>query len=385
MKSMFEFIFLFSVFLIVYNYFIYPVAINIATRFHRDPHLDKIDANFDLPTVTMIIAAFNEDKVIEAKIKNSLKLDYPKDKFQLIVVSDGSDDDTSSIAEKYSDDGVLSMHQPERRGKSAALNRGLEQATGDVIVFSDANNDFSENAIKALVQHFSDDEIGAVTGAKHIYSSDDRESAKGDGLYWKYEAMIKKAESSLGSITAAEGEILAVRKSLMKPIDPNNINDDAAITFDIVKSGYRMLYEEEARSEEEASKDLLDDVNVKIRMTAGGFQTIKNEASYLIPPRNWFAFSFFSHKILRWLTPHLMILAFACNWLLLAEVKYQFLLFLQFAFYAIALTGWFSRDKSLPTFIYVPMYFCVMNLALFRGYLSYRKGAQGVNWKKAER
>jgi cellulose synthase/poly-beta-1,6-N-acetylglucosamine synthase-like glycosyltransferase len=375
-----------SVFLIIYNYLFYPVAINIASKVRSDPHLNKIDLNFDLPTVSFIIAAYNEEKVIERKIKNTFELDYPKAKFQFIIVSDGSADATHKIASRYKKEGLLVLHQPERGGKSAALNRASKLATNEIIIFSDANNDFSKNAIRELVKHFSDPVIGAVTGAKHIYANSSRESSVGDGLYWKYEAFIKKAESYLGSITAAEGEILAVRKKLLKPIDPSNINDDAAITFDIVKSGFRILYEENALSQEEASTDLVDDINVKIRMTAGGFQTIANEFSFLFPPRNWFSFTFISHKVLRWITPHLMIVILLANLFLLEQNSFRILLAGQIIFYGTALYGWLNRNRvDLGTIFYVPMYFTIMNIALFRGFLRYLTGGQKVTWEKASR
>ena len=375
-----------SITLIVYNYFIYPFFIHVYSKYIADEHEKMISGNDYLPDVTMIIAAYNEEKVIESKIINSLALDYPSAKFELIVISDGSDDNTHEISKSFDSKKIKTMFQPKRQGKSAALNRALEEASGEIVVFSDANNDFSSNAIKELVKHFYDESIGAVTGAKHIYPSDDREASTGDGLYWKYEAIIKKAESKTGSITAAEGEIFAVKKNLLKPINPRNINDDAAITFDIVKSGYRVLYEENARSEEEASIDICDDIDVKVRMTAGGYQTIKNECKYLFPPRNFFSFSFISHKILRWLTPHFMILAFVSNFLLLFYNSYFLIFAFQLLFYFLALIGWLNRTKpNISNIFYVPMYFVVMNYALFLGFLKYVKGDQGVNWKKAKR
>jgi len=282
-----------SLFLIIYNYFMYPALIFILASLARNKNkTDKFKSEY-FPTVSIVIAAYNEENVIAAKLDNTLQLDYPKKLLQIIVVSDGSDDSTPEIAESYENQGIISLFQTPREGKSAAINRSLKHVSGEVIIFSDSNNDFSSNAIRELVKHFSDPSIAAVTGAKHIYSNENRKSATGDGLYWKYESNIKKSESTLGSITAAEGEILAVRSELMNPLNPEDINDDAAITFDLVKRGYRVLYEEKAVSLEQASRDLKDDFNVKVRMTAGGFQTIATEFSFLFPPRSWFAISFF--------------------------------------------------------------------------------------------
>ena len=376
---------LICMFLFVYNYFIYPVIIILFSKSKKNLHLIfELEEN-EVPFVSLIIAAYNEEKVIEAKIQNSLKLDYPEKLFELIVVSDGSDDSTPEIVKKYSDQGVVNLHSPERKGKSAALNRAAEHARGDILVFSDANNDFSDDAIKHLVKHFNDEKVGAVTGAKKIYQNNSREASKGDGLYWNYESAIKKAESHLGSITAAEGEILAVRKSTFKSIDPTLINDDAAITFDLVKSGYRVLYEANAIAYEQASIDLVDDINVKIRMTSGGFQTISREKKFLFPPRSWFAFSFISHKVLRWLAPHLLILIFFLSIISLDNTLVKGFLFLQILFYLISIYGWFIRKAYLPGWVYIPMYFSVMNVALFLGFIRYFNKSQGVNWTKAKR
>ena len=297
----------------------------------------------------------------------------------------GARPEDPEIVKKYSDQGVVNLHSPERKGKSAALNRAAEHARGDILVFSDANNDFSDDAIKHLVKHFNDEKVGAVTGAKKIYQNNSREASKGDGLYWNYESAIKKAESHLGSITAAEGEILAVRKSTFKSIDPTLINDDAAITFDLVKSGYRVLYEANAIAYEQASIDLVDDINVKIRMTSGGFQTISREKKFLFPPRSWFAFSFISHKVLRWLAPHLLILIFFLSIISLDNTLVKGFLFLQILFYLISIYGWFIRKAYLPGWVYIPMYFSVMNVALFLGFIRYFNKSQGVNWTKAKR
>jgi poly-beta-1,6-N-acetyl-D-glucosamine synthase len=385
MESVIVLVVYLSALLFVYNYFIYPLFIILLSKIKSDPHFENI-TDFDvMPKVSFIIAAFNEEKVIEQKIKNTLSLNYPKDKLQIIIVSDGSDDRTPEIVRKYSSEGILGLHESPRNGKSAALNRGVECAEGEILVFSDANNDFSENSIIELVKHFSDSAIGAVTGAKHIYESNDRQSAAGDGLYWKYESKIKQAESYLGSITGAEGEILALRKSLFRPIDKDKINDDAAITFDMIRSGHRIIYESEAKAYEEASRDLVDDFNVKVRMTAGAFQTLSFEKNILFPPTSWFSFTFISHKVLRWLAPHFMLIIFLLPVFVLHRIDMLILFCLQLGFYAISLYGWLNRKSRLPSLIYIPMYFTSMNMALFYGFLRHiRKNTDSI-WKKAER
>ncbi|VAW65946.1 Glycosyl transferase, group 2 family protein [hydrothermal vent metagenome] len=387
MSTILEFILFISIFLIVYNHVIYPfIVILISEYFKKTPVAIKNDLSSQ-PKVSFIIAAYNEESVIKNKIDNTLSIVYPDNKLEIIVVSDGSDDSTENIVLSYKESGVLSLHDVPRAGKTSALNRAVSMASGDILVFSDANNDFSTNAVLELVKHFDDETIGAVTGAKHIYTNSSREAAVGDGLYWKYESVIKMAESTIGSITAADGEILAVRKRLYKPINPVLINDDAAITFDIIKSGHRIIYEPEAKSYEQASADLADDIDVKIRMTAGGFQTVVYEWRYLFPPRSWFSFTFISHKVLRWLTPHFMLLTLLCSAVLSSEYPiYIVLLVMQIVFYSIALYGWSIRQSNnISTAIYIPMYFTVMNIALFKGFIRFIRKNQGVNWNKAKR
>ena len=381
-----EIIFWLTALLFLLNYFVYPTVIIITSILINDDHDKFINDRSYQPIVSLIIAAYNEEKVIRQKIINSLALNYPLKHLDIIIVSDGSDDRTHDIALEFRDKGINALHRPEREGKSAALNRAVKHALGEIVVFSDANNDFNEDSIQLLVHHFADDRIGAVTGAKHVYDDSAREASKGDNLYWKYEAAIKKAESRLGSITSGDGEIFAVRKSLFNPIDTSMINDDASITFDLVKQNYRVIYEANAESYEKASEDLIDDFNVKVRMTAGGFQTIVAESSFLFPPRNWFAIRFILHKLLRWLAPVFLVSIYLTALFLLTEPFYFIVFILQTVFYGLSLYGWAERKKSeLPSFIYIPMYFSAMNLALAAGLYRFIKGQQNVQWQKAKR
>lgn len=382
-----ETLFFLAATLLFYNYFLYPaVVIGLARRACHQNAAVPPPRDEELPTVTLIIAAYNEERVIESKIRNSLALDYPADKLRVLVISDGSTDSTAEIAERYHHDGVVSMHLPPRRGKTAALNRAVAAATGDIVVFSDANNMFAPASLRQLVKHFTDQQVGGVCGLKQIYDSPDRESSQGDSLYWRYESAIKEAESALNSITTADGEIFAVRRNLYEVIDETVINDDAEITFSLVRRGYRVLYEREAKSFEHASIRIEDDFHVKVRMVSGGFQTVMRHRSFLLPPRSWFAVNFLSHKLLRWLAPELM-LAIAVTSLVLAEQPlFVAAVALQLAFYLLAVVGWSMRsNKHQPSFIYVPFYFCTMNLAALRGLLRFLAGNHSTLWRKAER
>jgi biofilm PGA synthesis N-glycosyltransferase PgaC len=381
-------IFLISTMLLVYNYLLYPIAMILLARWRRPaPELiASAPAYRQLPSVALIIAAYNEERVIEAKIRNSLELDYPNEQLRVLVVSDGSTDSTPDIVNRYHHDGVVSLHQPERLGKTAAINRAVAVATEDIIVFSDANNMFQASALRELVKHFSDPSIGGVCGLKQIYSMPGRESSRGDSLYWKYESAIKEAESRLGSITTADGEIFALRRTLYEAVDESVINDDAEITFLLVRKGYRVVYERRALSYEHASIRIEDDFHVKVRMVSGGFQTVARYWTFLLPPRTWFAFTFLSHKVLRWLAAEFMILiAFSSLWLA-SRPFFLLVVILQAIFYILAFAGWLTRERERrPDATYVPFYFCAMNLAAFRGLWRFLTRAQPTQWRKAER
>lgn len=383
---MLEFILLLSMILLVYHYLLYPaVVIGISSLRRSSGSSEELNKPMAWPDVTLLIAAYNEERVIAGKLQNCLELDYPG-KIEIVVVSDGSNDRTPELVKGYADRGVVSMHEPARRGKTAALNRGVAAANGEIVVFSDANNDFNSRAITELVKHFRDPTVGGVCGVKRIRDSAQRESSVGDSMYWRYESAIKLAEGRLGCITNADGEIFAMRRSLYKSVDEGVINDDAEITFDIIRQGYRILYEPTATSTEYASIHIKDDFYVKVRMVAGGYQTMARYASMLFPPRSWFTFAYFSHKVLRYLAPIFLMVTLLASAVLAAEPIYLALFMLQLVFYAIAVFGYWSvRRGPMPTMVYVPFYFSVMNLAAFIGFWRFVSGKQGTNWRKAER
>jgi biofilm PGA synthesis N-glycosyltransferase PgaC len=378
-----------SLFLLVYHYFLYPLLVVVLARLlggsHR-PGQSGEAGNHDLPRVTFLVAAYNESLVIDEKIRNTLDLDYPGDLLEIIVVADGSDDGTERIVEGYAGQGVISLHQPERRGKTAALNRGVEKASGEIVIFSDANNEFSKSAIRELVKHFRDEKVGGVCGIKQIKQASERESSTGDSVYWLYESRIKQAESDIATITNADGEIFAIRKELFEKVDESVINDDAEISYNLIKKGFRIVYERAACSYELASEKLVDDFHVKVRMVAGGFQTVALHASAIFKLTSWYSFSFISHKLLRYLAPVFMLLVLAGSLLGWQEPVFQLLLGAQVLFYGLACLGWYGLQReNMSRVLYVPFYFVAMNLAAFMGLLRYFSSSQSVNWRKAAR
>lgn len=375
--------------LIAYHYLFYPVLIKLLSLKKRIvvDIPDVMDLSDDqIPTVSFIVAAYNEEKVIEEKIRNTLSLDYPKNKIEIIIASHGSDDNTASIAKSYANDGVISLHSDKREGKTAALNYAVDVAKGDIIVFSDANNMFSVDAVKYLVRHYVDPSIGGVCGLKSIISATDRQSSEGDGLYWKYESAIKNAESKCGTITNADGEIFSLRRDLYEPMDKAIINDDLELTFDLINKGYRIVYEMKATSSELASINLIDDYFVKVRMVAGGFQALSKYFMQVMFPRSLFSWMFFSHKVLRWLMPVFLLIFFIMT---ILNIDYSVPLtffYLQLVFYGLAITGYlFMKQLYSVSLFYIPLYFVMMNVAAAHGLIRHISKAQSVSWRKADR
>lgn len=375
-------IFWFVFILICYHYVGYPLYLMALYFFKKD----TVIKNEIYPFVDLVIAAYNEEKVIEQKIKNSLELDYPTEKLNIIIVSDGSTDTTHQIVQKYENARLIGMFHPLRRGKTAALNRALDSATGQIVVFSDANSMFDSNAVKMLVRNFNDSVVGGVCGRKSIVSNEARESSRGDGLFWDFESSLKNMQSHVDSISTGDGEIFAVRRELYEEIPEFIINDDTAITLNIIEKGYRVIYEPEAVSREEASSIIEDDFNVKARMVSGGYQTMKQYSRMFFPPRNLFSVQFLSHKLLRWVMPYLLIILFISSFIL-DGVFYCFFFWLQFLFYIMALMGYVLRNKNIDTgILYYPLYYCTMNFAAALG-LVYFLRRDNINriWKKAAR
>lgn len=367
--------------LVVFHFLFYPFLVIALARLCRANDDPPAQPDEEAPTVSLVIAAYNEEAVIERKLDNSLGLDYPRERLEVIVVSDGSDDRTHAIATGYADRGVIALHSSPRRGKSAAVNRGVEAATGDIVLFSDAG------AVRTLVRHFVDPEIGGACGRKCIRPAEARESSQGDSIYWRYETVIKAAESTLGVMTAADGEIFAIRRTLFEPIPTEVINDDAEITFGLVRQGFRIVYEPGAVSTELASSVLEDDFRVKVRMIAGGFQTVRWHWRALMPPTSAFAFAFLAHKLLSWLVPVALLIVLGCTVLLAHHPAGAALLAAHVGFYGVALLGWTARRRGrIPTWKYVPLYFSLMNVAALVGLRCFlASDTVTAVWQKASR
>lgn len=340
------------------------------------------------PRVSLLVAAFNEEDVIEAKLVNCLELDYPRELLEIVVVADGSTDRTPELAARFRKEGVRVAYRPERRGKIHALNRVIPLLEGEIVVSSDANSMLNPESLRMLVRHFADPRVACVAGEKRILRRACDVSA-GEGLYWRYESYLKRCDSALSSVMGAAGELIALRRSLYEPVEEDTLLEDFVISMRLVQAGYRVIYEPAAYSIEEASPSIGEEFKRKTRIVAGGWQAVVRLAPLLVPRRPLITFQYVSHRVLRWvLVPFLLILALVANGLLAlrGDPFYGALFLGQALFYGLAAFGWVRQARGGRHFLYyVPFYFVFLNYAALVGCLRFMRGTQRVTWEKVRR
>lgn len=343
------------------------------------------DYNFE-EDVTIIVASYNEENVLQDKIENTLALNYPLNKLQIIFISDGSDDSSEKILQKYPQ--ITVLHQSERKGKAAALNRAMKFVQTPITVFTDANSLLNKNSIKNLVKHFKNLQVGAVAGEKKILGTSGLGSA--EGFYWQYESWLKKLDAAFYSVVGASGELFAIRTNLFEGLDETTILDDFTISMNICKKGYIIAYEPDAFAVEYPSKSLDEEQNRKIRIAAGAFQFLQSFKVQDLFKHPVLAFQFISRRWLRWIVcPFILIAMFILN-IFVAVIHqnsvYDFMLILQLLFYTAAFAG-FILFKMNKNFIIttIPFYFVFMNWCMIEGLLNYLRNKHSVMWVKAER
>ncbi|WP_183559187.1 glycosyltransferase family 2 protein [Mucilaginibacter sp. SP1R1] len=343
-----------------------------------------------LPTCTLVVAAYNEQDFIKEKIANSLLLNYPAQKLKILFITDGSSDNTPEIIAQYPQ--IQLLHQPQRAGKIAAIHRAMEYVDTDAVVFTDANTFLNKDALIKICRHYANNTVGAVAGEKRVHFDENADaSAAGEGFYWKYESALKKWDSELYSVVGAAGELFSVRRSLYQAVPADTVLDDFMISMLIAKKGFRIVYEPEAYATETASENVSEELKRKIRIAAGGIQSILRLKSLFNPfPYPVLSFQYVSHRVLRWtVTPFLLLLSLVLNFILALEpgsTGYQVLLFAQVAFYVLALLGFIMEKKQLRIkVLFIPYYFCVMNYAVLAGIIRYFTSKQSAVWEKVQR
>jgi len=389
---MLKFLFFFSLLLVFYSYIGYGILIYILVKLKRifSRAEGTVSPLTFEPEVTLVVSAFNEADFIEQKIRNSLALDYPAGKLKWLFITDGSNDATPGIIIKFNQ--IELLHQPERKGKVAAMNRAIKFVETPYVIFSDANTLLNAGAVREIVKHYADPLVGGVAGEKIIISKEkDKAAGAGEGIYWKYESLLKKLDSELYSVVGAAGELFSVKTSLFHEASENTIIEDFVQSLQICMEGYVIRYEPKAFATETASVSMTEEQKRKVRIAAGAFQAmIILKGLFNVFRYPVLSFQVISHRILRWtLCPICLIVCFITN---AAIVYYQngklyhVVLLVQIVFYALALGGWLfaSRNIKIKAF-YIPYYFLFMNLSVFIGFSRFIRKKQTAVWEKAVR
>lgn len=339
----------------------------------------------NVPQVAVLISVFNEERVIESKVRNCLAINYPADRVEFLLGLDAPTDSTSQRLAPLSSERLRVHNFCQRRGKFAVLCDLARETSAEILVFTDANTLLDRNAISNLVRHFADPRVGAVSGEEVRVAGPGCE-ANAEGLYWRYESAVKILESRLNCSLGGNGSVLAVRRSLFKRQE-QSIVEDFQIPLEIRFQGYRVVYDPEAIAVEEIAPTWPAQFARRVRIGAGNYQTLFAHPEYLNPRKGFVAFSFFSHRVLRWLAPFLLTIGFVCSLLISARPTFAVLASAQGTFYLTALIGWWlkSRARRLPWWCSIPFHFCAMNLALFLGLLRFLRGKQSLAWQPTPR
>ena len=382
------------IFVVFYTYIGYGILLWLIIKVKRMVKGKKspipMPANDDLPSMTLMICAYNEQDMVAEKMQNTRALDYPKDKFRVMWVTDGSNDSTNELLSEYPE--VDIVFSPERRGKTAALKHGLSEVKTQYVVFTDANTMINSGAIKEIARQFMDKTVGCVSGEKRVAARKAGDmAAEGEGLYWHYESTLKKWDSELYSTMGAAGELYAIDPKLYRNVPDNALLDDFMISMYIVDEGRRIAYSPDAYALEYGSADIHEESKRKRRIAAGGLQSIWWLRKMLNPFRQpLVAFQYISHRVLRWsITPIAMVILLIVNALLVitgAGYVYIIILILQVLFYLAALTGYLlSEHGHKNKLMYTAYYFVFMNLNVFRGMAYLRSHSNSGAWEKAKR
>lgn len=378
-------IFWISVLVLVYTYLGYPVLIALLARLK--PRRVSGEPNSKPPKVSLIIAAHNEEKVIREKITNSLAIDYREGLLSVVIVSDGSIDRTNEIINEFASHPRIKFinYQP-RRGKANALNTGVANSESEIIVFSDANIRYEPDSIKNLVRNFFDPSVGCVCGKVFLEKPKESKEPLGEGAYMKYERFIHQNESRFHTMIGTDGAMYAIRRPLFKALPEGAIVDDFIIAMSVIGNNYKIVYEPKAIGFEEAASSVGQEFKRKVRMIAGGFQSLSILKSVLNPMNHPIVFfQFVSHKFLRWVGPIFMVMLFLTNLSLLTGTFYQVTFTLQLTFYTFALAATLWKSLRERVLFYFPYYFCSLNLAASIGIKRFLFGQQTVKWEKITR
>ncbi len=370
---------------VCYAYLGYPILVWCLARLFGRLLSPPPQVDADLPSVTLLIAAYNEEAEIEKRVQTALMTDYPREKLEILIASDGSSDATPAIVRRYTDRGVRLLDYKQRRGKAAVLNAAFPEVRGDVVLLSDANTQIDPSALRKMVRWFNDPAVGVVCGRLILTDPDTGRNV--DSLYWKYETFLKKCENGLGALLGANGAIYAIRRALHAPIPNDTIVDDFVLPLQAkLRANCRIVYECGAVAWEETPLGIGAEFHRRSRIGAGGFQSIALLWPLLRPRYGWTAFTFFSHKVLRWMCPFFLILLLISNLCLFDDSFYRLIFSGQVGFYLVSLLAAFLPPR-LPLLkpLRLTTMFTGMNAALLVGFWRWLRGSQKAAWKRTAR
>ncbi len=385
-----EIFFYVSLIIVCYTFLGYGILLYLLVLIKRilKPVDSRAPADYE-PFVSLVVPCYNEADLMERKIINCRGLDYPADKLSVYFITDGSTDHFAEVISRYPD--IQLLHKSQRAGKAAAENRAMQFVKTPIVIFSDANAILNQEAIRYIVKHFTDERTGCVSGEKRILREHaENASTAGEGIYWKYESLLKNLDAELNSCVGAVGELFAIRSSLYEELPEDTLVDDFMQSMQIASKGYKIAYEPKAIAAEMASENVKEELKRKIRISAGNWQAIKRLSGKLrFTKTPILFFQYISHKVLRWsVVPFFIILVLLLNIPLAVTgaLAYKYFLYAQTGFYAIAVAGYVFKNRHIHfTAFFIPYYFCVMNYAALAGLAKFLSGQQKATWEKAKR
>jgi cellulose synthase/poly-beta-1,6-N-acetylglucosamine synthase-like glycosyltransferase len=380
--------------LVFYSYALYPLVLTgIASlvqmvrdiKFAIGKPERRVLTPETLPTVAIVISAFNEERHIQARIENLLQMEYPAHLVQIFIGSDGSSDRTDEILAQYVDSRIKTFLFEQNRGKASVLNDLVAATTAPIIAFSDANTMFEPQALRRLVAHFSDQRVGAVSGELRLKGA---AGDNQDSLYWRIEQYLKFFESRIGGLLGANGAIYAIRRELWVPLAADTICDDFCIAMSVAANGRKLVYEPAARAHEETPDAIADEYNRRVRIGIGNFQALVRHPEYLLRTTVGTAFAYFSHKVVRWVAPHLLILALACSFILAVNsLSWGLFAVLQGVAYlgAWGMYRMTCNGRPLPAGLRIPVFLFALNLAFLVASFRFMTGRYRGAWRRTSR
>jgi len=373
-----ETVFLTAAFLLFYVYAGYPLLLALVGMFVRK----KRPEQGYYPQLSVLIAAYNEEAAIAEKIKQTLALEYPKDKLEVLVLSDCSKDKTDEIVKSYPDSRVRLVRMAERRGKTSAQNFGIREAQGEVVVFSDATAIYHPKALAYLATNYQDPKVGAVSGRYKYFDPEDQSpTGMGSSAFWNYENLIKMMQSKIRTITGCCGCIYSVRKAAYTDL-PDDIISDLVQPLQVIRKGYKVLFEDRAVAYEETTKSTKEEFSMRVRVVTRAMRGLLSVSDVLKPWKfAWPAFQLWSHKILRWMVPLFLITIFVSNLFLLDSQFFRTLMVAQLAFYAAAILNVVLPLHRAWKPLGIPLFFCTLNAAALFSMIELGRGKKYVTWQ----